>query len=410
VASVSVAMTGWRFFAIGVLSLAIAGAVGAIVVRLVTSAPFLPVTFGFGPTTMIAFLVMGLSWASIGAFLVIRRPENAVGRLMVLSGTGYSLSMFFVAVTFALAADETAEAQHLAEVTGWITVMFTQVGSLAFLVALIFPTGRGHSPFWASIVRLSYPGILLVSSLLLLQPGPLHLFLTLQNPIGVGPDIRAGQQVSPLVDLFAVTLAPAITISLASRYRAAGHTERQQLKWFALALVLSLCGVGFSAWGAGRGAGTSDEIGLTVFGFAAAAVPVAIAIAILRHHLYDIDRIISRTISYAVVSAVLGLVFGGVIVVMSAALAAFAEGQTIAVAASTLTAFVAFQPVLRRVRGNVDRRFDRARYDAEQTVAGFSARLRDEVDIATVTTDLRSTVEGAVNPASVGLWIREAKP
>jgi hypothetical protein len=403
-------VTAWRTFAIASLSLAIAGTVGAIVVRLVTRAPFLPVTFGFGPTTMIAFLVMALSWASIGAFLVIRRPENAVGRLMVLSGTGYSLSMFFVAVTFALAADRTAQAQHLAEVTGWITVMFTQVGSLAFLVALIFPTGRGHSPFWASIVRLSYPGILLVSSLLLLQPGPLHLFLTLQNPIGVGPDIRAGQQVSPLVALFAVTLAPAITISLASRYRAAGHTERQQLKWFALALVLSLCGVGFSAWGAGLGTGTSDEIGLTVFGFAAAGVPVAIAIAILRHHLYDIDRILSRTISYAIVSAVLAVVFGGVIVVLSAAFASFADGQTIAVAASTLTAFVAFQPVLRRVRGNVDRRFDRARYDAEQTVAWFSARLRDDVDIATVTTDLCSTVQGAVNPSSLGLWIREAKP
>lgn len=403
-------MTAWRTFAIAGLSLAIAGAVGAIVVRLVTRAPFLPVTFGFGPATMIAFITMALSWASIGAFLVIRRPENAVGRLMVLSGTGYSLSMFFVAVTFALAADRTAPAQHLAEVTGWMTVMFTQFGSLAFLVALIFPTGRAQSPIWVSIVRVSYPGMLLVSAVLLLQPGPLHLFPTLQNPLGVGPDIRAGQPVSPLVALFAVTLAPAITISLATRYRAAGHTERQQLKWFALALVLSLSGVGFSAWGAGPGTGTPDEIGLTVFGFAAAGVPVAIAIAILRHHLYDIDRILSRTISYAIVSAILALVFGGVIVLLSAALASFAQGQTIAVAASTLTAFVAFQPVLRRVRGSVDRRFDRARYDAEQTVASFSARLRDEVDIAAVTTDLRSTVQGAVNPASVGLWIREARP
>ena len=409
-AAQSVAVTAWRTFAIACLSLAIAGAVGAIVVRLVTRAPFLPVTFGFGPSTMIAFITMALSWASIGAFLVIRRPENAVGRLLVLSGTGYSLSMFFVAVTFAFAADGTAPAQRLAEVTGWITVMFTQIGSLAFLVALIFPTGRAHSPTWAWIVRLSYPGILLVSIVLLLQPGPLHLFPTLQNPIGVGPDIRAGQPVSPLVALFGVTLAPAITISIATRYRAAGHTERQQLKWFALALVLSLSGVGFSAWGAGPGTGTPDEIGLTVFGFAAAGVPVAIAIAILRHHLYDIDRILSRTISYAIVSAVLALVFGGVIVLLSAAFASLAQGPTIAVAASTLAAFVAFQPVLRRVRRNVDRRFDRARYDAEQTVAWFSARLRDEVDIATVATDLRSTVQGAVNPAAVGLWIREPKP
>jgi hypothetical protein len=400
----------WRRFAVGGLGLAIAGAAGAVTVRLVTNAPFLPLTFGFGPTAMIAFISMALSWASIGTFLVLRRPENAVGRVMVLSGTGYAVSMFFLALTFAFAADGTAPGQRLAEVAGWITVLGTQFGSFAFLVALIFPTGHAQSPLWEAILRVAYPGLAVVSVVILLQPGDLHLFPDLRNPIGIGPDIRGGQPVSPLVALFSVTLAPMISISLATRYRNASHTERQQLKWFALALVLSLCGVGFSAWGAGPGTGTTNELGLAVFGFAGAGVPVAIAIAILRHHLYDIDRIISRTIAYGIVSAITAIVFGGAIVLLSTALASFIEdGETIAVAGSTLAAFAVFQPLLRRVRGDVDRRFNRARYDAEQTVAGFAARLRDEVDIATVTTDLHGTVLSAVKPSSLGLWIREAR-
>jgi DNA integrity scanning protein DisA with diadenylate cyclase activity len=156
--------------------------------------------------------------------------------------------------------------------------------------------------------------------------------------------------------------------------------------------------------------GPINETPLMVFALAGTTIPAAIGIAILRYRLYDIDRIISRTIAYAIVSAITAIVFGGAIVLLTTVLARFAEGQTIAVAAATLTAFVAFQPLLRRVRRNVDRRFDRVSYDAEQTVAGFSTRLRDEVDISTVATDLCSTVQGAVNPSSVGLWIRVARP
>lgn len=403
-------MTAPRIFAIVGLGLAITGAVGTALIRYVSPAPFIAVQFGFGPAAMVAFIVMGLSWASIGAFLVIRRPENTVGRLMVVAGAGYALSMLCTALTFSFAADGTARGQRLAELAGWATVMWTQFGASLFLIGFIFPTGRAQSPRWASLVRLSWPGMVLFSAALLLQPGPLHLFPTLQNPFGIGPDFRGSQATSPLIALFSVIIAPAFATSLITRYRTASRTEQRQLKWFALALVVAVIGVGFSVLEEMWATGTPDEVGLTTYGFAAAGVPIAIAIAILRHHLYDIDRVVSRTIAYAIVSAILAVVSGGVIVLLSTALASFAQGETIAVAASTLTAFVAFQPVLRRVRRNVDQRFDRARYDAEQTVAGFSARLRDEVDIVAVTADLHGTVLGAVNPASLGLWIREARP
>jgi len=402
-------MTGSRAFALVGLALAIFGAVGAIVVRLVTHAPFLPVTFGFGQAAMVSFIVMGLSWASIGAFLVIRRPGNAVGAVMVVAGAGYTLSMLFLALAFGFAAEDTASGLRLAELAGWITVLCTQFGAGAFVVGFIFPTGRAQSPRWAAYVRLSWPFLIVFSAALLLQPGSLHLFPTLQNPFGIGPDLRGGAPVSPLIGLFSALLAPSLVVSLASRYRTAGDTERQQLKWFGLALVIALAGVGFSAIWALVANRPPNEVGLTVYGLAAAAVPVAIAIAILRHHLYDIDRIVSRTIAYAIVSAILGLVVGGVIVLLSTALASYTQGQTIAVAASTLIAFAAFQPVLRRVRAGVDRRFDRARYDAERTVAQFADRLRDQIDLADLSSDLDATIHQAIAPRSFGIWLRDTR-
>lgn len=403
-------MTGRRAFAVAGLALALAGAVGAIVVRLATQAPFLPDTFGFGPVAMVAFIIMGLSWASIGAFLVIRRPANVVGLLMVVAGTGYSLSMLGLAVTFAVAADGTTDGHHLAELTGWATVLCTNIGAAVFAIGFIFPTGHAQSPRWATLIRLSWPFLLVLGAGITFQPGPLHLLPTLQNPFGFGPDFRAGQPVSPLIWVLSLFMGPLLSLSVATRYRMAGRTERQQLKWFGLALIIALFAVGFSAYGAARTTGAPAEFGLAVYGFAAASVPVAIAIAILRHHLYDIDRIFSRTIAYGLVSAILATVFGGVIVVSSALLASFAQGETIAVAASTLAAFAVFQPVLRRVRRQVDRRFNRARYDAEETVARFSDRLRDEIDLAHLSSDLDATIRDAIAPQSVRIWLRPSRP
>ena len=126
----------------------------------------------------------------------------------------------------------------------------------------------------------------------------------------------------------------------------------------------------------------------------------------LRYRLYDIDRIISRTIAYGIVVVVLGAVFAAGIVVLSAGLASFAAGQTLAVAGATLIAYAVAQPVHGRVRRAVDRRFDRTRYDHERTVAEFTVRLRHEIDVGAVTDDLARTTRSVVAPASVWLWLR----
>ncbi|MDF2733775.1 MAG: Histidine kinase [Chloroflexota bacterium] len=401
-------MRARRGVALACLALAIGGGVGAVVIRVVSGAPFLPAAFGFGPAAMVGFIVLGMSWASVGAFLVMRRPENAVGLLMVVAGAGYASTMFFAALVFAFAFDGTARSDRLAEMAAWATLLANQVGAFGFLILFIFPTGRAQSQRWAWFTRFAALMMLAASAVVLIQPGPLHLTPTLDNPFAIGPDLRGDQPFSPLFTLFSVIAAPAIPVALAMRYRMAGHTERQQLKWFALAGVVAIAGVAFAGWGAMLNGGSPGEVGLVVYSFGAAFVAVAIAIAILRHNLYDIDRIVSRTIAYALVSAIVAVVFGGVVVLLSTALASFAQGQTVAVAASTLAAFAVFQPVLRRVRHDVDRRFHRARYDSDQTVASFSARLRDQIDLAHLRVDLDSTIRAAMAPRSVEIWLRDS--
>jgi hypothetical protein len=139
------------------------------------------------------------------------------------------------------------------------------------------------------------------------------------------------------------------------------------------------------------------------------AIPVAIGIGVLRYRLYEIDRIVSRSIAWAMLTGVLIAVFAVGVLAFQAALAGFTQGETLAVAASTLIAVMLFQPVRRRVQRVVDRRFDRARYDAERTVEAFAERIRNEVAVDTVLADLQATVTDSIKPSSFVLWLRPGR-
>jgi hypothetical protein len=387
---------------------AVVGAVGGVALRIVDPVPVIPDELGAGDVSAVGFAFLGVAFASVGALLVARRPENAVGWWMVALGGSNALAALTGAITFSAVADGLA---GVAGVAGWLTNLFAMLGSLVMTLGFIFPTGRGHTPGWDRFIRV---GALLTLCFLvvfvLIRPGPLQIFASIDNPFGIGPDVRGvlGSQTSSFVLASVGLFVPFLALSIVSRYRMSDRIGRQQLKWFILALVVSFGGIAAAVAGALIG-DEAPRAGLVVFGFAGALVPVAIGIAILRYHLYDIDRIISRTIAYALVSAILAGVFGSIIVVLSTALSTLAQGQTIAVAASTLAAFVIFQPLLRRVRRNVDRRFDRARYDAEQTVARFSDRLRDDIDLGGLSSDLDATIRDAISPRSVAIWLREPR-
>ena len=385
----------------------LAGAVGAIALRIADPVPFVADTFGFGDLALVGFEALGVTFALVGALLVVRRPENAVGWCMVAIGAGNALAGLTAAVTSSAVADGPAGAAT-AGLAGWLTVLFTMIGGLVFGLGFIYPTGRGQTPGWDRLVRVgavAFP--FLVVLLFLLRPGPLQVFPTIDNPFGVGPDFRSalGPQISALIGATSVLFVPVLALSLVSRYRMSDTIGRQQLKWFVLALLVALSGVAV----AGIGALIVDEppaAGLVIFGFGGALVPVAIGIAILRYHLYDIDRLISRTIVYGAVTGILSAVFMGAVLALQTLLAPFMKEQTIAVAASTLAVFALFQPLRRRVQRAVDRRFDRTRYDADQTVRTFAARLRGDLDLGTVSAEIVGTATSAVRPTMASIWLR----
>ena len=355
---------------------------------------------------------VGITWSAVGALLEVRRPDIPIGRVMILVGCGLALSVLTVAVAFAALADGSATGLLVASIAGGLTALLTPILVFVFYLPFIFPTGRGQTARWDTIGRTFLAVAMLFSGLLLLQPGDIHLLPGIPNPIGFGPDLRPvfGEVVTGGVDALAIALlAPLLILSVASRYRLAGPIERQQLKWFLSAIAVTFGAGTVMFLAAAFNKGPIGEAPLIVFSLAALTVPLAVGIGILRYRLFEIDRIVSRTIAYAIVTAILAIVFGSIIVVLSTALSTFAQGQTIAVAASTLAAFAIFQPLLRRVRRNVDRRFDRARYDAEQTVARFSDRIRDDIDLWGLSNDLDATIRDAISPRSVGIWLRETR-
>jgi hypothetical protein len=234
--------------------------------------------------------------------------------------------------------------------------------------------------------------------------------LTLGGSTG---DLLAGLGNAVATVLLVAGGALAVT-SLLVRYRRAAPIERQQLKWFAaVATVAGIAGVvNVATYAASGGAGPSGTLGVVeavssffIYG-GLALLPVAIGIAVLRHNLYEIDRLISRSIGWAVLTLILGITFAAVVLALQALIAPSTGSNELAIAGSTLLVAALFQPLRRRVQLVVDRRFNRSRYDAERTVAALAARLRDEVDLEAVRADILATVDAALEPRSASLWLR----
>ena len=401
-------MTASRAFATAGLGLTVAGAVGTAIVRYVSPAPFIAVGFGFGGVAMVGYLIAGLTWASIGALLVVRRPENAVGWLMVLIGVGHALPQLTVCLAFSFAAEGTVDGERRAEIAGWVTVLLNLVAILQVAIGFIFPSGRAQTSRWAQFMRIFWAFAIVFVVVSLSQPGPLQIIPGLENPFGFGPDLRGDRPFAPILALMTVVIFGCLAGSMVSRYRAAGSVERHQMKWFVLASGLSAIGLGVVASEAILMSRPVDAIGLTLHVFAGALVPIAIGIAILRYRLYEIDRIISRTISYGATTAVLAAVFGLVALALGTTLGSIAEGDTIAVAGSTLFVAAMFGPLRRRAQTIVDRRFDRSGYDANLIVHAMTARLRDDVDLDRVEAHVLGVVDRTFHPTTASMWLRGA--
>ena len=354
-------------------------------------------------------LILIVTLPGIGWLVATRRPENRIGWMLL--AVGFFLALGGFSVTYAehgLINDPGS--LPLADLMSWLKLMTWQPGFvLLILLLLVFPDGRLPSRRWVPIVWIA--GIAFV---LMVVPqaiafwryqGPLLVPFNVATPASdPAPAIAGLLQGVGLILCLVVAVASAAAVIV--RFRRSAGAEHLQIKWFASAAAVEFAAIFIMS--APPPAVVPPPFDVVLAIVVAPLIPVAIAIAILRYRLYDIDRIISRTVSYGAVTGILALVFVGTILVSQTILASFFRGSSVAVAASTLVVAALFQPLRRRVQAVVDRRFNRSRYDAERTAAAFGARLRDEVDLANLQAEMRQVVAATVAPVTVGLWIRQA--
>jgi hypothetical protein len=361
---------------------------------------------GGGAIELVAFFgiigLWGVANATMGALIVLRRPRNPIGRLLLVGGP-LVISVF---LGFALSGLRTLIAGSedlLGGLAGWwASIAFFPALLIAWpLIAILFPDGRLPSPRWRLPVISIVVGEGIVSGISALRQGPVSPGLP-DNPFGV---LSLSDVVSSVVGvvgtvLFVASLVLAVA-AIAVRWRRGDLLTRAQLKWLlgAVALGLVLFPLGF-------GGDVFNILDLLGVG-SASLVPIAIAIAVLRYRLFEIDRIISRTLTYGVLTVVLVGIYLIGFALAQAVLAPFTSGGgPVAVAASTLVVFALFQPLRRRLRALMDRRFNRSRFDAQRTVEAFAANLRDEFEIDRVGAELGAVVGRALAPRSVGVWLR----
>ena len=394
------------FAAIG-WGITVVGGIGGLGLRLVDPVPMVPNVFQMDDPRMVVFVILGITWATVGALLVVRRPENSVGRYALVIGAAYALSILTAALMSSAWAVGSDADRRVAAVLAWLTQVLSAATGLVLYVPLVFPSGRSLSRGWDVIRPIFLISLIGYWAVWLVQPGTLHMFPAIQNPLGVGLDLRGagGLPLTPVLIVWIVAAVPLYIGAIVSKYRHATEVERQQIKWFLAAVGATLVSLVLTAVIGLAGLGASG-IPLAIYGVSSLFVPVSIAIAILRHGLYDIDRLISRSLAYAVVTGVLAALFAATTIGLSTLLGTLAEGDTLAVAGSTLVAFAMFGPLRRRAQTVVDRRFDRARYDASLTVQAMTARLRDDVDLDRVETDVLGVIDRTFHPAKAGLWLR----
>jgi hypothetical protein len=366
----------------------LAWALLGVTIALLAAGPVIGLTGGEPWSAEFGFIPVALAFAVVGA-LVAARTRNRLGWLFLAAA---AISAVTVAANAYAARPATAVLPGAAWV-GWaFTVLLGVTGSLFFLSLLLFPDGRPPSRRWWFVVWVAAVGG--VAEMVTSAVSDVNFssnFPTLTDPVTVVAPLKEAYNLETSVQVF-ILLAGAV--SLVARFRRSGPVERQQLKWFmyTAAVVAPVIFV------------VSNLVAnpLPAFEIFFPLIPAAVGVAILRYRLYDIDRIISRTLAYAIVTALLAGVYAGPVLLSTQVLGLHTP---VAVAVATLAAAALFNPLRRRVQRMVDRRFNRARYDAEVTVAAFAARLKDSVDLDAVRDDLAGVVTRALEPAHVSVWI-----
>lgn len=350
-----------------------------------------------------ASALVGVTFSTVGVIIASKRRDNRVGWIFL--GIGASLALNGFSFTYAdyLREEGDGTAWHW---FAWIGTWSWQPGFFLLFptLFLVFPDGHIRWPRGVLMLRITAAGA--AASLLgtIWNPADLPGVRGYRNPVGIESLLDASDYL--LVVGSIVWFGPALFASargLYVRFRGSSGAERQQLKWFVSAgfatLLLYVTGSAFYNMGGFELAGTIALFGVPL-------LPLATAIAILRYRLYDIDRIVNRTLVYGALSLVLAAAYLLIVVLLQGLLSPLTTDSDLAVAASTLAVAALFRPMRTRIQKLIDRSFYRSRYDASSTLDSFSSRLRDQVDLQSLQAELVGVVGATMQPAHVSIWLR----
>jgi two-component system NarL family sensor kinase len=345
---------------------------------------------------LVTNLGMVVTFAGIGGLVAGNRPENPIGWLFLAHSACFAVAT--LAGTIAVAHQATLPAGTLRA----LLIVFMGVWPLGIGIALplavqLFPTGRPLSPRWRWLVGLTVVSGLAFDFQTVLDPAALAVT---DRPVPPVVSPAAFHTADPLWTVASLLLAAVLAASVAElvvRFRRARGVERLQLTWLVWAVVLFAV-LNSQRWITGNGP--------ILFLLTLPLLPAAAAVAILRHDLYDIRVIVNRTLVYGLLTALLGLGYAGAVLILGQLVGR--DRDSLAVAGATLAVAALVQPARRRIQQVVDRRFNRRRYDATRTIGRFSERLRDQVDLNTLTAELLAVVDQTMQPTRTSLWLRPA--
>ncbi|MEO6471045.1 MAG: hypothetical protein ABIR57_04280 [Aeromicrobium sp.] len=352
--------------------------------------------------TNVVRVVSAMAFGVLGAVIVTRQPSNPIGWIFCIVSVFYGLGLLARGYTelwlaHGVGPDMLGKTTAVYQSAGWVIDLMLPINFLL----LLFPDGRLPGRRWRPISACAAIGLVGFFVNLLLDPGPLDSHPQVDNPYGINPAVT-----NVLNNVFLILLVVGLIGSVASlivRFRHAAFEARQQIKWMAVAgaaaaavfvamMFTPLYGV------------VGEDTAYAVLMVSVLGLPVAAAFAILRYRLYDIDVVINRALVYGTLTAILAGTYLGSVLLLQLALNQFTAGSGLAVAASTLATAALVRPARARIQASVDRRFFRRKYDAAQTLERFGTRVRNEVDLDTLTAELRTVVAETMQPTHVTLW------
>jgi hypothetical protein len=394
-----------RWTGILVWSAVIGLTIAAIWLRIASDAPTIENRFGLTDASIVGFMVLQVTCATVGLIVVARLPRNLVAWILLGIGLGYAVAIVASAYVFGTA---TPAGAVTAPMVAWLTQAGAQVaGVLTFAFVFVYPELRSTSRRSRTFALLALLATALGIATIAFHPGPLFFWPSVENPLGIGPRIIRDTARDSVLIPIPVGIAGILGVGwIAWRYHRSRGIERLQMKWFVSAAVASIVGLVFLVLlGANTQGARSDWWPLLLYALSTTLVPIAVGIAILRYRLYAIDHLVDRAIGYGIVTSILVGLFGLLVVAFTTVLEPVTQGETIPVAASTLVVAALFQPVRRWVQRSIDRRFHRARYDAAATVDVFAERLRRTVDLGALERELLAAVDRTVSPSRASVWV-----